>query len=175
MIERRSIAVEVRATGRRLTGYAATFGTPADIAGAFRETIRPGAFRASLAANNDVVALVDHDMSRLLGRTRSGTLRLAEDTKGLSFDIDVPQTTLGNDVLHMASRGDLGGMSFGFRVAPEGERWSEQGRSRELRAVELIEVSIVHAWPAYTGTSVQARNQSKSGFAEQRRRWLATL
>ncbi len=151
-MERRYVT-EIRAAGRKLEGYAATFGTEARIAD-FSEIIMPGAFASSLTGR-DVLALVDHDPSKLLARTRSRSLRLAEDSKGLSFEIDLPDTSLGRDVLALAERGDLGGMSFGFTVAKDGERW--QGRRRELRSVVLHEVSVVSAWPAYSGTVVAAR------------------
>ena len=104
-LERRA-AIEIRAKGRRLEGYAAVFNEETRIAD-FREIIRPGAFRTSLAG--DVLALADHDASKVLGRTKSGTLRLAEDSRGLAFDLDVPGTSLGNDILALAERGDLGG------------------------------------------------------------------
>jgi uncharacterized protein len=153
-IEHRALATAIRAQGRRLIGYAATFGTPAEIDGRFTETIARGAFRDTLQSREDVLALVDHDASKLLGRTASGTLRLAEDQRGLAFEVDVPPTTLGNDVLAMAERGDLGGMSFGFRTLAD--HWTDQ-RTRELRSVQLVEVSVVHAFPAYPSTVVQAR------------------
>lgn len=155
MTERRSALIELRAAGRRLEGYAATFGTEARIAD-FAETIAPGAFSASLATGGDILALVDHDPTRLLARTRSGSLRLSEDSKGLAFEIDAPDTQPGRDVLALAERGDLGGMSFAFTVPPGGDRW--EGRKRELRAVNLREISVVSSWPAYAGTSVQARS-----------------
>jgi HK97 family phage prohead protease len=156
-IERRVLATAIRAQGRRLVGYAATFGTPAEIEGRFTETIARGAFADTLNKREDVLALVDHDASKLLGRTASGTLRLNEDTRGLAFEVDVPPTTLGNDVLAMAERGDLGGMSFGFRTLAD--HWTDQ-RTRELRAVQLVEVSVVHAFPAYPSTVVQARSNA---------------
>lgn len=155
MTERRSALIELRAAGRRLEGYAATFGTEARIAD-FAETIAPGAFSASLATGGDILVLVDHDPTRLLARTRSGSLRLSEDSKGLAFEIDAPDTQPGRDVLALAERGDLGGMSFAFTVPPGGDRW--EGRKRELRAVNLREISVVSSWPAYAGTSVQARS-----------------
>lgn len=153
-IERRGLLMEVRAAGRRLEGYAATFGTEARIAD-FTEVILPGAFRGSLMPSRDVLALVDHDPGKVLARTRSGSLRLSEDPRGLSFSLDLPDTQAGCDVLALAERGDLGGMSFGFTVAKDGERW--QGKRRELRSLVLHEISVVSAWPAYQGTSVQAR------------------
>lgn len=150
-IERRYVT-EIRAAGRKLEGYAATFGTEARIAD-FTEIILPGAFRGSLG--RDVLALMDHDPAKLLARTKSRTLRIAEDSKGLAFEIDLPETSLGRDVLALAERGDLGGMSFGFTVGKGGENW--QGRRRELRAVTLHEISVVSSWPAYNGTVVSAR------------------
>lgn len=157
MMERR-VASEVRAQGRRLVGYAATFDVEARI-GSFTEVIRPGAFRRGLAQGRDILALVDHDPSRLLARTGTGTLQLQEDERGLTFAIDMPETQLGNDVLEMAGRGDLGGMSFGFLPAENGgERW--ENNRRELLDVELMEISVVHAWPAYDGTSVSARRHT---------------
>lgn len=153
-MERRGLLMEVRAAGRKLEGYAATFGTEARISD-FTEVILPGAFRGALAPSRDVLALVDHDPTKVLARTRSGSLRLSEDPRGLSFSLDLPETQAGRDVLALADRGDLGGMSFGFTVAKGGERW--QGKRRELRSLVLHEISVVSAWPAYGGTSVQAR------------------
>ena len=163
---------ELRAAGRKLTGYAATFGTPAAIGG-FTESIRAGAFTASLAVGNDVLALMDHDPTRLLARTGSGTLRLSEDSRGLAFELDVPDTQLGRDVLTLAERRDLGGMSFGFRV--KDEAWPARDR-RELRAVELVEISVVQAFPAYSQTSVAARARGAGGVdAMARRRFLEMI
>lgn len=165
-LERRGVA-ELRATGHRLEGYAATFGTEARIAD-FTEVIAPGAFKATLASGRDTVALVDHDPTLLLGRTRSGTLRLSDDTRGLSFSLDIPDTGAGRDVLALAARGDVGGASFGFKVVDE--RWT--GRRRELRAVDLHEISIVSAWPAYPQTSVTVRSRPRLALA---RLWLETV
>jgi hypothetical protein len=154
-IERRA-AIELRAEGRRLVGYAARFDTRVAVAD-FTESIARGAFAETLAGVADVVALVDHDRGRLLARTRSGTLRLAEDDAGLRFDLDVPDTQLGRDTLALVERGDMGGASFGFVVSRGGDRW--EGRSRTLMKVQLRDVSLVSAFPAYPETSVSARSQ----------------
>jgi len=173
-IERRAAALEIRAAGRKLEGYAATFGTEARI-GSYLESIAPGAFAASIGDGHDVLALVDHDPGRLLARTRSRTLRLAEDSRGLSFSLDVPDTQPGRDVLALAERGDLGGMSFAFKVRPDGERWS--GQRRELRSVDLAEISIVQAWPAYPDTTIATRNRPieapDAGLRRALLRWRA--
>jgi len=167
-VERRAAALEVRTSGRRLVGHAVLFNTPTTIAN-FRERVAPGAFAASLAAGGDVVALVDHDPGRLLGRTRNRTLRLAEDSRGLAFELDLPETTLAGDILALASRGDIGGMSFGFNVAPGGESW--RGVDRTLSKLELREISIIHAMPAYAGTELAVR--TAVGIVDRERRLRA--
>lgn len=150
-LERR-FATDLRSSGRRLEGYAATFAHEANL-GAFRERISLGAFRDALSG--DVLALLDHDPGKVLGRTRTGTLELREDDKGLAFTLDVPDTAAGRDVLALAARGDLGGMSFGFLVPEGGESWD--GDTRTLNKIDLREISIVSAWPAYEGTEVALR------------------
>jgi uncharacterized protein len=161
-IEKRT-ASEVRVAGRKLTGYAATFGTEARIAD-FSETIAPGAFAASLASGNDILALVDHDRTKVLGRTSSGSLSLSEDARGLKFEITLPNTSAANDVLALAEARSLGGMSFGFSV--DKEDWS--GEKRTLQSVTLHEVKVVSAWPAYDGTTVSARARQTRTAAQRR-------
>jgi HK97 family phage prohead protease len=164
-------ALELRAVeGRTLEGRAAVFNTPTRI-GNFHEVIVRGAFAATLAAGKDVLALADHDPARLLARTRSGTLHLDEDGEGLAFRISLPDTQLGRDVLALAERGDLGGASIGFRAVEE--RWTAKDM-RELRAVDLVEVSIVASHPAYAQTSVHARAQhlAQAGLNAQARRLI---
>ena len=158
--ERRAAVAEVRVPpgGRRLVGHAAKFGTEARIGG-FVETIAPGAFAASLAAGRDIIALQDHDATKVLARTSSGTLRLSEDATGLAFEIDLPNTSVAHDVLALAQRGDLGGMSFGFLVPEGGDDWN--GDRRVLTRIDLKEISVVSAWPAYPQTVVHARSAPK--------------
>lgn len=169
MIERRGASGGISAAGRRLIGYAARFGVEARIGG-FREVIRRGAFAQSLSGERDILALVDHDPKSLLGRTKTGTLTLKEDADGLAFDLQLPDTRVAADVLALAERGDIGGMSFGF-VALD-DHWS--GDLRELRAVELHEVSIVQSWPAYEQTQVLVRSRPQAE-TDLRRLWLMTI
>ena len=177
MIERRTFPLEIRAARgnpRRLEGYAATFGNEARI-GDFVETIRQGAFGTSLSSGRDILALVDHDPTRVLGRTKSGTLRLSEDTRGLGFTVDLPDTQAARDLLALGERGDLGGMSFGFDVPEDGDEWN--GNQRTLRAVNLHEISVVQAWPAYDGTIINTRAKALTGFTARNlaRHFLDTL
>ena len=169
-IERRGAVAGVTASGRTLSGYAATFNDPTAIGG-YTERIAPGAFARSLASGRDVLALLDHRADVLLGRTRSGSLKLSEDAKGLRFELSVPDTQAGRDVIALAERGDLGGMSFGF-VAID-EAWD--GNTRELRQVELHEISVVQSWPAYQSTEINLRSRPpERSFWDCNRVWLET-
>lgn len=156
-LEQRAV-LELRARDRKLEGYAAKYGSEARI-GHFVEVIAAGAFGGSLRDGRDIVAMVDHDASKVLARTRSGTLKLAEDSEGLNFELSVPNTQAGRDVLALAERGDLGGMSFGFLVPNGGERWD--GDRRTLTTIDLREISVVSAWPAYPDTTVSARAKAQ--------------
>lgn len=140
----------------KLTGYAAVFDAPADL-GEFIETVKPGAFRRTLI-NADVRALYDHERQAILGRTPK-TLHLREDERGLAFELDLPDTQLGRDLVVLVERGDVGGCSFGFRCAVGGDRWeTRSGRMhRELVDVELHEITLT-AWPAYRETEVVKRS-----------------
>ena len=168
-LERRfATDLRIAQASRRLEGYAATFAATADL-GAFRERISLGAFRDALSG--DVLALLDHDAGKVLGRTRTGTLELREDDKGLAFKLDVPDTAAGRDVLELAKRGDLGGMSFGFMVPEDGETWD--GDTRTLNKIDLREISIVSAWPAYEGTEIALRNRDGQNVQPHSRRTRA--
>lgn len=140
--------------GRQLIGLAAPFGSETRIAD-FREVIAPGAFTRSLASRVDVLALADHDPTRVLGRTSTGSLALRETERGLEYRLELPDTTTGRDLRALAERGDLGGVSFGFNVV----RDSWDGEVRTLHEVTLHEVSIVQAWPAYPTTTVSLRSR----------------
>jgi HK97 family phage prohead protease len=158
-MERRALVAvpEIRAgeKGKTIAGYAALFNSVADIGGAFREVIAPGAFTETL--KGDVRALVDHDSGRVIGRTKAGTLRLVEDEKGLAVEIDLPDTSDGRDLAVSLERGDISGMSFGFRVTHD--EWDEDGNppTRTIHKVELFEVSAV-AFPAYEDTELALRS-----------------
>jgi HK97 family phage prohead protease len=155
--------------GGQLSGLAAPFGVVANI-GEFREVIAPGAFTATLATNRDVLALAEHDAARVLGRTRSGSLKLAETARGLEYALTLPDTTVANDLRALAARGDIGGVSMGFRCV----RDSWQDDVRTLHEIELHEISIVSAFPAYPETTVSLRSRQSAGSLAVLRYWLET-
>jgi len=154
--------LEVRAAedGRQtLIGYAAVFNSPSEDLGGFVETIQPGAFRRSLQDRQDVYALADHDPARRLGRTKNGSLRLAEDERGLRVEIDLPDTTLGRDVQEEIRTGLLDAMSFGFTTQADAWDHRDGKTTRTLIDVDLFEVSAV-AFPAYRATTIDVAKRS---------------
>jgi HK97 family phage prohead protease len=143
----------------RIGGYAATFGNEATGLN-FREVIAPGAFTRTLAADNAIFLLVNHDMEQLpLASTKSGTLRLSEDSVGLRMEADLdPNNPRAVELVSALSRGDVDKMSFAFTVAPGGDT-REEGL-RTLTDLDLYEVSVVNL-PAYDATAVGMRNSQE--------------
>lgn len=169
-LERRSMKVrELRIKdegddGNCIEGYAAVFNEETVIGEWFREIIRPGAFSRAIKEKQDVRALFNHNADHVLGRTRSGTLDLEENKKGLWIEVDPPDTQAARDVITLIKRGDVSEMSFAFTVhGPDGDKWDEteikDGKLplREIRDVDLYDVSPV-TYPAYEGTEVGLRS-----------------
>ena len=126
----------------------------------FVEEIASGAFDDSLKVR-DVVGLWSHDTSQVLGNTKSGTLRLENTKDELRFELDIPDTSVGNDAWELIQRGDVDGVSFGMRVTKD--RWSSEKRDgqriykRSILNAELHEISPV-AFPAYPANEVSVRS-----------------
>lgn len=159
-LEVREIAADGRATPR-LVGYAAVFNSLSEMLpsdkGTFREVIRPGAFRDTLAKGADVRLLINHE-GLPLARTKSGTMRLAEDARGLRMEADLdPEDIDAKAVLGKIKRGDLSQMSFGFVTRADHWRQESGGLVRDLLGVDLLDVSVV-TYPAYQATDVAARS-----------------
>jgi HK97 family phage prohead protease len=148
---------EASADGMSFTGYAAVFDSPSEPL-PFTEFIREGAFKRSLKSRNEIKLFMNHNTDVVLGSTRAGTLRLTEDSRGLLAQADLPDTTAGRDLSVLMKRGDVSSMSFGFSVPPKGDKWSQDGATRELHQIRLHEVSIVTGFPAYAATTASVRS-----------------
>jgi uncharacterized protein len=191
--ERRAIVgAEIRASqgefviqARALT-YGALSQPGVPFAGA-RERIAPGAFQASLDAGVEILALVNHDTSQILGRTRNGTLVLADDASCLRFRVTLNKDVSAHRDLHaLVKAGTLSECSFGFVCDDDtwAEQVDEQGQRYQLRTVTratLMDVSVVAA-PAYANgaTDAQARalryvNGGNNVAAEQLARRLEAM
>jgi uncharacterized protein len=162
-LERRHIArpVEFRKSDSGpgvLFGYASVYNRYSQNLGGFVEQVVPGAFSKSIGDNLPVVARYNHDDNFLLGTTEAATLRLLDDTTGLGYEVDLPNTTAGNDVSALSARGDLRYSSFAFRTLKDEWGVTDQGFPlRSLLAVELIDVAPVNS-PAYLDSTVGMRS-----------------
>lgn len=159
----------------KITGYAAVFNSKTTIDGWFDEVIEPGAFARSLSENGDIRALFNHNWDNVLGRTKSGTLRLEEDEKGLKFEIELPNTSVGRDLAESMSRGDINQCSFGFWITEENWDYNVEPALRTIKEVELYEISVVSI-PAYDDTEVSlVRSKEIGKEIEQRMKMIKQI
>jgi uncharacterized protein len=114
----------------KFAGYAALF----DRRDAGRDTIRPGAFAETLAARRAPLPLFwQHRPDQRIG----WIAQAAEDARGLRVIATLDQPD-GAAALAL-KRGAVTGLSFGYRARDA----LRDGQGRELRAVDLFEVSLV--------------------------------
>lgn len=141
-----------------LVGYAAVFDSPSEPMG-FTEYVRRGAFAKTIKDGADVRLLIDHE-GVPLARTKSGTLALAEDERGLRVEakLDASNPDAAR-VISALRRGDLSQMSFAFRTIKDS--WNSDRSVRELREVQLFDVSVV-TFPAYEATVAELRASQQS-------------
>jgi HK97 family phage prohead protease len=151
-----------------LAGLAAAYNKLSGDLGGFRERIAPGAFTRALASTPDVLCTINHDISKLLGRTTSGTLSLSDSPEGLRFVCKLdPAQQSHKDLYASVKRGDMSECSFAFSPADGGDKWDdakdERGQRfsrRTLTNLNLFDVAVVTR-PAYPGsTNVGARSSA---------------
>lgn len=165
-LERRNYTTELRvenSESREVVGYASVFtdseGNPAlsENLGGFREKIDPEAFNSVL--EDDVRGLFNHDPNYIIGRTKSGTLSLSVDERGLKYSVNIPETTYGDDLMVSLKRGDISQNSFGFIV--EEDSWDEDEDGMTIRTIKkvgrLLDISLV-VYPAYPDAEVGKRS-----------------
>ncbi len=160
-IERRNLdsGVELRADGdaMKIGGHAAVFNEQVEIFPGFEERFESGAFTETIKSD-DIRALWNHDPAFVMGRNKSGTLRLSEDDRGLVFENDPPDAQWAKDIVVSIKRGDISGASIGFRVVKETWEHREDGvEVRSIQEAKLFDVSPV-AFPAYPQTDVAVRS-----------------
>ena len=149
MLDRRvcSEAVEIRSKENGesvVTGYAAVYDSLSKDLGGFREIIKPGSFRSVLDLNEEVRANRDHNDLYLLGTRSAGTLRLTEDSRGLRWELDWPNTSYANDLKELIKRGDIKGSSFAFAIGKDTYKNDTRGVVREISSFKrLADISIV--------------------------------
>ena len=158
--------ITIEFSERIVSGYAIRFMEESVDLGGFIERIHPEAISIDQIRNSDIFALFNHDDGMVLGRTGAGTLKLDLREDGLYYEINVPDTVAGNELLEHIKRGEMYGTSFAFSLPSDGsgEVWSkgEDGNIyRDITNIEfLLEISPVFS-PAYPTTTVSARSLEK--------------
>lgn len=146
-------------TGKKIiaTGYAALFNVRSRDLGGFHEVIMPTAFKKTLKESN-VRAYQDHNRALYLGSTGNGSVRLDTDDRGLHYEIDLPDTSVGRDAAVLIERGDMSGASFGFRAHAGSSKVKVEADGTLLRS--LHDVGLHHIAPltedgAYTEATAE--------------------
>lgn len=138
------------------------------------ERVAKGAFAKSLEQNT-IKALWNHNSDIVLGSTKSRTLKLEEDDIGLRFDLELPNSSQAKDIYESIKRGDVDGVSFGFYIRDNGDKWEylkdEDVYERTLLDIDLIEISPT-PFPAYPTSEVGKRSLEKNNLKTKEQRVL---
>ena len=142
--------------GVKIGGLAIPVGQWSEDLGGFREQILPGAFKTSIETD-DIRSLFNHDSNFVLGRKSAGTLRLSEDERGISYEVDAPNTTWAKDLAESIKRGDIRENSFAMFVTDD--IWEERdgGMWRTVRVAQLKEIGP-QPFAAYPQSDVAVRS-----------------
>jgi HK97 family phage prohead protease len=165
---------EGEGSGRIIEGYAIVFGVESrmlvDYWDDYREIIEPGAITAEDLAQMDIKMTMWHNREKLLARSNKGvgTLKLSVDEIGVKYEFEAPNTSDGNNALELVKRGDMSGSSFTY--------WSDEASAvnytkddddtliRHVNKINMVYEMTIASDPAYTQTSVTAREIEVRGF-----------
>ena len=141
------------------------------------ERVAKGAFAKSLEENT-IKALWNHNSDIVLGSTKSRTLELVEDEIGLRFELELPNSSQARDIYESIKRGDVDGVSFGFYIRDNGDKWEylkdEDVYERTLLDIDLIEISPT-PFPAYPTSEVGKRSLQEHNLKTREERVLEEL
>lgn len=158
--------------GRHISGKAISFDTESNDIG-FIEILHRGCITQELIDSSNIVFLYNHDYNQVIARANKGkgTLNIDLRDDGVYFDLDVPQTTMGNDLLENIRLGNITQCSFGFRYANEegaykDEKINDVWYRNVYKIGELFDLSAV-TYPAYDDTYVNARMQERSKMEDK--------
>jgi HK97 family phage prohead protease len=150
-----------------IEGYFAVFNSNYEIAPGMSESIAPGAFDNTLSG--DIRALINHDTTLVLGRTKARTLELRTDAHGLWGKIEInPKDLDAMNLYERVKRGDVDQCSFGFDILSEETDFRDDGSVHwTITEVELFEVSPC-TFPAYEETNISARAKERDDLLKRK-------
>jgi HK97 family phage prohead protease len=152
-------ATEIRIGGTAdaptIEGIGIVYNSLSSDLGGFREIVKPGAVRN--LSGGDIRGRYNHEM--VLGRTKSGTMKLSDESTGVRYEITPPSTAAARHVVEAVRRGDVSGSSFAFRTISDNWRKENGETIRELTAIEISDIGPVD-FPAYPTTSASVRDMT---------------
>ena len=150
-----------------IEGYFSVFNSNYELFPGATESVVQGAFSETLG--EDIRALINHETRLVLGRSKSGTLELKEDSHGLWGKIKInPNDSDAMNLYERVKRGDVDQCSFGFEILDEETEYREDGSIHwTIKKVRLYEVSVC-TFPAYEATSVSARTKEFKEIQERK-------
>ena len=158
--------------GRHISGKAISFDTQSNDIG-FIEILHRGCISQELIDSSNIVFLYNHDYNQVIARANKGkgTLNIDLRDDGVYFDLEVPNTTMGNDLLENIRLGNITQCSFGFNYAKEegaykDEKIGDVWYRNVYKIGELYDLSAV-TYPAYDDTYVNARMQERSKMEDK--------
>ncbi|MBQ9234274.1 MAG: HK97 family phage prohead protease [Lachnospiraceae bacterium] len=168
---------KVREDGEELSieSYFAVFNSNYEICDGMSESIAPGAFTDTISG--DIRALINHDTTFVLGRTKAHTLELRQDEHGLWGRIAInPNDGDAMNLYERVKRRDVDQCSFGFDIVAEETDFRDDGSIHwTIKAVKLYEVSIC-TFPAYEETAAVARQNEVSEIKKRaNQKWKAEM
>jgi HK97 family phage prohead protease len=168
----------IQSDGHTMFGHFAVFNSPTEIhdayEGDFIEQISPGAFARTLRQRgNQVKVLFNHGQDPTIGNKPLGTIAsIGEDTRGVSYEVDLFDSSYVNDLLP-ALRASALGASFRFSV--NSETWNDNPKrsdanpdglpERTIHELNLYEFGPV-TFPAYADATAGVRSMT-SDFASR--------
>ena len=155
--------VRVHKDSRTIEGTGIVFNKWSRDLGGFKEIIKPKAVSERLLTDPNIVAAVQHNLEKVMGRVGAGTLQLKKTTTGVNYRFDAPNTTSGNDLLESVGRGDINGSSFVFRLARGGSEWKEDKDNEMMMLRTVTEIEEIREMgpvvgEAYEDTKVARRD-----------------
>ena len=150
-----------------IEGYFAVFDSVYQITSDMSESIAHGAFDNTIS--DDIRALINHDTTLVLGRTKAGTLQLRTDSHGLWGHIDVnPNDSDAMNLYNRVQRGDVDQCSIGFDIVSEETEFREDGSVHwTIKEINLYECSAC-TFPAYEETNIAARAAERDNLIKRR-------
>lgn len=141
-----------------IEGYFSVFDDVYELWPGATESIDRHAFDETL--DDDVRALINHDTTLVLGRTKASSLTLKTDDKGLWGRITInPEDSDAMNLYARVQRGDVDQCSFGFDILEEETEYRDNDTVHwTIKKVKLYEVSPC-TFPAYEGTAISARKK----------------